>query len=1126
MEKYMMYRLSLRAALLGSCVVLASPIFAQDGSGFLITINGQPTAGDAAIQRQVQRPDAQLAQADVRIQYDGLTATPALDLEVVGTPRGGSYTLQSAMNYPAYVQRGEVRIYDASTGIPRLVQTVPIAPNGTTTVSLRDGDFYATHRVYDARGRYDETAPLSLNRADSRLRADGVEDGTDATARRGIPVHGGAVTVSGTSVPQGATVRTLGETIRPDRSGRFVLQRILPAGAHPVGVQVTGAGQNVDLVRDIAIPSADWFYVATADLTYGERTSDGVSETYTEGRAAGYVNGHFANGVQLTAQIDTGLGPLDEIFSDLDERDPRSVLLRVDPDDLYPTYGDDSTIVDDTPTQGKFYLRVERDNNYALWGNYQAQVRGGYLRNERTLYGLSGHWESQNVTDQGDARVSLDVYAAQPERLAQRDVLLGTGGAVYFLNRQDVGIGSETISVQIRDRSTGRVIETRELVAGQDYAINYIQGVITLAAPLSSYGGSDGVVVTAPGGNTEAALVAQYEYSPTAQDVDTFAYGGRVEAWVTDDVRVGVTAMTEDNGSGDDQEAVGIDLLWQPSDTAFIALDYARSEGPGFTSSVSSDGGLVFDTQTGAGGNGEAYRLEAGADLTDLGLSTDGRIAAYYEERTAGFSTLDYDVDADETLWGVALDAQVSDRAEVAVYYDDYTSDNGDVNREGGVELTYALTDALTLGAGLAYVDINEGSEDGTRTDAALRLTYAPNDDLSVFGYVQGTIDQTGTIDSNDRVGVGGSYAFADTWTVEGEVSDGDQGTGARIVFRQERGEQDSTYFGYELDPDREIAGVDLVGNDDGRLIFGGSRDLGNGWSAYGENSYDMFGAHRSLTSAYGATYEASDYLTYSASVEFGQIEDDINGDYERQGLGLGMVYQDADMTASARLEYRTDDGTTAGNTRDSETILLVSDLAYKIDEERRLLASLDFATTSGDGDIVESGDLIDAQIGYAFRPIDNERLNMLFRYRYLEDTYGQQLDNSDQPGSLQRSHVLSFDASYDLNQEWTLGGKLGVRLSETAPDADTAFTENNAALAVANARYHFMHNWDALVEVRAMHFDQTETTELGALGAVYRHLGPNVKLGVGYTFGTVSSDLTDIDFDEGGSFINLVAQF
>ncbi|MEM6713418.1 MAG: hypothetical protein AAF590_14235, partial [Pseudomonadota bacterium] len=208
------------------------------------------------------------------------------------------------------------------------------------------------------------------------------------------------------------------------------------------------------------------------------------------------------------------------------------------------------------------------------------------------------------------------------------------------------------------------------------------------------------------------------------------------------------------------------------------------------------------------------------------------------------------------------------------------------------------------------------------------------------------------------------------------------------------------------------------------------------------------------------------------------------------------------------------------------DTLLLVTDLRYDLDEEQRLIFSLDASTTKGDDALVQSGDLMDLQLGYAYRPIDNERLNMLFRFRYLDDTYGQQLDNSDMPGSLQRSQVLSAEASYDLNQDWTLGGKLGVRRSETATNAAAPWVENDASLVVANARYHFLHKWDALVEVRAMRLDQTETTEIGALGAVYRQLGANVSLGVGYNFGTVSSDLTDIDYEERGTFINLVAQF
>ena len=33
----------------------------------------------------------------------------------------------------------------------------------------------------------------------------------------------------------------------------------------------------------------------------------------------------------------------------------------------------------------------------------------------------------------------------------QRDVFRGTGGSVYFLRRQDISIGSETVTIELRD---------------------------------------------------------------------------------------------------------------------------------------------------------------------------------------------------------------------------------------------------------------------------------------------------------------------------------------------------------------------------------------------------------------------------------------------------------------------------------------------------------------------------------------------------------------------------------------------------------------------------------------------------------------------------------------------------
>ena len=43
---------------------------------------------------------------------------------------------------------------------------------------------------------------------------------------------------------------------------------------------------------------------------------------------------------------------------------------------------------------------------------------------------------------------------------------------------------------------------------------------------------------------------------------------------------------------------------------------------------------------------------------------------------------------------------------------------------------------------------------------------------------------------------------------------------------------------------------------------------------------------------------------------------------------------------------------------------------------------------------------------------------------------------------------------------------------------------------------------------------------------AAYRHVGNNAKIGMGYEFGNVSDDLTDINYSNQGLFLNLIAKF
>lgn len=1116
-----------------------APLPAAGGpQGFVISINGDAVAGDtssaAPIAKAVRRTDVALANADIQVTFDGLGANPRLDMEIVGSGNsyqaGDTVTLQSALNYPAFVSRAEVRVIDlAARGGPRTLGVVPINPNGQASITVPQGqNVVVVHRVYDTAGRYDETHPLSLMRPDNRDLVQSVEDGSDSTARRRIQVTGGAVTVRGTDVVSGARVVALGEAVQPDRSGGFVIQRILPAGDYGVDVAVNGPGQRVNLTRDVTIPTSEWFSVGTLDLTYGQRVEGltGERSTYSTGRAAFYVDGKTDNGTRIIASVDTGEGDLDQIFKRLGERDPRTLLLRVDPQDLYPTYGDDSTIEDRTPTAGKVYLRVERQGNFLQWGNFKSDLGdNAYVRNERALYGLSVGLVSQSQTSTGEARAQAIVYAAQPDLLAQRDTFLGTGGTVFFLEKQDIAGASETISVQLRDPETGRITETRQLIAGRDYEVNYIQGIVTLTRPLQS-SLQEGLFQGGATGESDVILVAQYEYQPTAGDLDGYAYGGRAEAWVTAQLRVGASAMLDETGATDHQ-AIGADVLYKVSEDTYLRLEYAQSEGTGFGSTYSADAGLITDTVAAAGTSGEAIKISGRSSLADLGMGNDGAIGGYFERRTAGFSTLDTQTTAatgDEQFWGVFADVAVNERTNLGLAIDSYENALGAVDRTAVVQLEYDINAALTVAAGLEYQDRKGGTENGTRTDVAARLTYAPNDDVSVYVFGQTTVQAEG-LPENNRYGLGGSYGLGNGWVVSGEISDGTAGAGGNLAANYTDQAGNTRYVGYELTPDRDFGGIALVGRDEGRIVVGGSQIVDDQISVYGENSYDMFGRHKSLLGAYGLTYTANTALSITAAFEMGQVTDGDQYDFDRKAFTLGAIYEDEKLSASARLEYRVEDGITAGQDVTADTLLLNASAQYKFDEVQRLVFSAEVARTETEQSALLDGDYADVVLGYAYRPIEDDRLNILARYRYLHDMHG--LRNADgTDGPRQRSHVLSIDASYDLDRTWTIGGKLGYRSTQSAPDSASPFTNNDAWLAVANARYHLVHDWDALLEIRSLGLVDAGTTETSALGAVYKHLGNNVKIGVGYNFGTFSDDLTDLTYDDHGAFINLIAKF
>ena len=127
----------------------------------------------------------------------------------------------------------------------------------------------------------------------------------------------------------------------------------------------------------------------------------------------------------------------------------------------------------------------------------------------------------------------------------------------------------------------------------------------------------------------------------------------------------------------------------------------------------------------------------------------------------------------------------------------------------------------------------------------------------------------------------------------------------------------------------------------------------------------------------------------------------------------------------------------------------------------------------------------------------------------------------------IQKSHILSLDVMYDVSQRWTLGGKYAHRYGQLSQDrVNPQFFSSAASLYVLRADWHFLHKWDALIEARLLDLPDAGDRRSGALLGVYRHFNQNLKGGVGYNFTDFSDDLTDLNYDSQGFFVNVIGKF
>ncbi|MCP5092611.1 MAG: OmpA family protein, partial [Gammaproteobacteria bacterium] len=590
----------------------------------------------------------------------------------------------------------------------------------------------------------------------------------------GIPMTNSNLVVPGSTVP-GNRVFINDREIGVSADGRFTANVELQLGENPFTARVVDAdGYSGEIEQIFEYNGNPMFYMALVDgmvsqlQTNGNLTAAGKSqrnETIVEGRIAYYLKGHVLGKYLLTSAFDSGHGELGDLFSDLTAQDNDRLLTNLDPDSLYPVYGDSSTLVYDAQSKGKFYLALESDVVTALIGNYALNFTDTELAGyQRTLYGASATYQSEAKDESGESKTKAQAFYANIEQAHVRDELRATGGSLYYLSQRGVIEGSEHISVIVRDRDSGLILRRSALQQGLDYSIDYIDGRVLTNRPISSFSADNSLIESDLLGGS--AVYLQIDYETVLDGFEQTATGARVRQGLGERLRVGVTSVDEEQLGGD-YSLKAADAEYKLWNNSRVVAEYAASQGNNSAVNVSEDGGLTYQTVTQtAGSRGDAYKIAAEIDAGEwFGAEDRLLFNTYFKHLDTGYSANSVTSEQGSEKSGIGASWKIGESNSLLGRYERQTQlIDGSENTLGTLQWNFARK--LW---GIAAEIEDRGGYAGDATMAAVRMSNRWSDVLSTSIEHQQTLSGL----ENDQSTVGVAYRATDRLTLDASATHG-----------------------------------------------------------------------------------------------------------------------------------------------------------------------------------------------------------------------------------------------------------------------------------------------------------------------------------------------------------------
>ncbi len=930
----------------------------------------------------------------------------------------------------------------------------------------------------------------------------------------GVALPNDRLTVPGVTAP-GNTVVINGEAVDVDASGRFFARLTVPRGESRIVAEVTdpqGYGGRIE--HTVVHEPNDRFFLALADGKFSQLKHSGSiagargdSEFVTEGRLAYYFKGTVLGKYLVTSSFDTGQREFSDLFAGLDETDNRRLLANIDPDTIYPVYGDDSTVVYDAQSQGRFYLAVRSDQLDVLVGNYPVSLSDAELAAyQRTLYGISGSYRSTDTDAGGRAVTEATAFAASVDQAAVRDELRTTGGSLYFLSHRDVVEGSEQIALVVRDADTGLVLSRHRQERNRDYTIKYADGRVLFNRPLASFSEDNRLVGSDLLGGDPVYIEVDYETTGAGDDQNVA--GVRLRRSFGDRLAVGVTRVDETLVAGDYQ-LTGVDAEVALAPGTRLVAEAATSEGSSALTFVSDDGGFTFDeTAREAGASGNAWKIAVDADVGRLlGRENDLRLAGYVKQADAGFVSQGTGSDAGHRKYGLRLAYAINDRQDIQARYDSQTALDGPASSEqatvqwsltlDGWEVSAELKDAATTtDAGVR--------ESNTATAVRVRRSFA--------GRLSTTLEHQQTLRgvANDQTTLGVEYNAGERLALNLRATAGSRGRAAEAGARLK-------IWDSGLYLSRRLSG-DGLGASSWMTVVGTETPMGEQGAVYSEYQWTDEASRSRRQSVLGIRrrWDRGDGLRLMMSAEHSLL-DDAAVTTERNAFAAGLSYdRGGALSLSSRNEWRRERGGSA-----LDQWLSVNNVTWRLGDDFSLLGDVRIGRTSGADPQERTADFERISLGVAYRPVHHDRFNALARYTRsgadLPGANGETLGHTDD--------VFAADWAFSLNPRWEWVGKQAWRLRRLRGDADGGRT--STWLSIQRLNLHLPRDLLLGAEYRWLTVREADDRRQGWLTEVAWEGVDFLRLGVGYNFTDFSDDeFAENDYTTQGWFLRLQGQY